>query len=370
MKRIFLYILITCLSVLTTAAKPSFRTSELARLAQTLAIDTDALPDGYSHPTVNSIRLTVHKTGQTTDHIGIYLFSEETRQTGKTPIFDFLERYFLQLKYPPQHKSMSNMTRDDLFTFLAGSLETVDDLLVTDDFGYSYDDHRYQATWQRNGNTLLSVAFPVEYELISGENKIEAEDNLQADISNTTVAVPSVRGNLQSVRGDLQSVRGDLQSPVKSDHYLSEHITNRLYLAEGELIASARHPIESCANMMLSLQAKGDYTVSITQLSYGFKKTTFEVPLRQWIAFCQDQGCKLFFGPEKLTDNGDVEGVVIAVNKAENYNHVLTVTIPSDLLDVGKGTIQARLYPYIPTHNVLNMFAAYKKSNPKTFVTK
>ena len=352
MKRIFLYILITCLSVLTTAAKPSFRTSELARLAQTLAIDTEALPDGYSHPTINGIRLTVHKNGQTTDHIGIYLFSEETRQTGKTPIFDFLERYFLQLKYPPQHKSMSNMTRDDLFTFLAGSLETVDDLLVTDDFGYSYDDHRYQATWQRNGNILLSVAFPVEYELISGENKIEAEDNLQADISKTTVAVPSDKPK------------------VKSDHYLSEHITNRIYLAEGELIASARHPIESCANMMLSLQAKGDYTVSITQLSYGFKKTTFEVPLRQWIAFCQNQGCKLFFGPEKLTDNGDVEGVVIAVNKAENYNHVLTVTIPSDFLDVGKGTIQARLYPYIPTHNVLNMFAAYKKSNPKTFVTK
>ena len=344
------------MAVLTTAAKPSFRTSELARLAQTLAIDTDMLPDGYSHPTANGIRLTVHKAGQTTDHIGIYLFSEKTRQAGKTPIFAFLERYFLQLKYPPQQKSMSNMTRDDQFTFLTGSLETVDDLLITDDFGYSYDNHRYQATWQRNGNILLSVSFPVEYELISGENKIEAEDNIMTDIKNTKVVIPSVQG--------------DLQSPVKSDHYLSEHITNRLYLAKGELIASVRHPIESCANMMLSLQAIGDYMVSITQLSYGFKKTTFEVPLRQWIAFCQNQGCELFFGPEKLTDNGNVEGIVIAVNSTENYNHVLTVKIPSDLLEEGKGTIQACLYPYIPTHNVLNMFAAYKKSNPKTFVTK
>ena len=71
-----------------------------------------------------------------------------------------------------------------------------------------------------------------------------------------------------------------------------------------------------------------------------------------------------------MSDHGAVGCVVMAVNTAENYNHVLTAEIPSDYLETKSGTVEARLYPYVPTHNVLNMFATYRKSNPKTFVSK
>lgn len=334
---------------LSASAKTTFRTAELGRLAQALALDVEALPEGYSHPVAKGLRLTVHQTAQTVDHIGLCLFSEEMRQMDHSPIFDFLERYFLQLKNPPQAK---NMIRDDQFKFLTGSLETVEKLLPTDGFSFNYDKHCYQATWSRQDSTLLVVSFPVEYELISGENKIEAEDNLPADIRTTKVVVPS-----------------DKPTP-KDEHYLSEDFTNRLYLSNDELVLSDRHPVESAANMMLSLQTAGDFTVQMTQLSYGFKKTVFEVPLKQWIAFCQKQGCELYFGLENLSDNSEVDGVVIAVNNAENYNHVLTFRIPSEVIESKSGTIEARLYPYVPTHNVLDMFAAYRKSNPKTFVSK
>lgn len=341
-----------CLVVLSASAKPSFRTAELERLAKVLALDTEALPDGYNHPTVKGIRLTVHQTEQTIDHIGLYLFPEEMRQTGKSPIFDFLERYFLQLKYPPQAKSMTNMICDDQFKFLTGSLETVDAILLTDGFSYSYDNHSYQATWSRDNQPLLSVSFPVEYELISGENKIEAEDNLPSDIRSTKVVIPTGKPF------------------ARKDHYLSKDITNRLYLSKGELVLSERHPLESAANMMLSLQTGGEFNISITQLSYGFKRTVFEVPLKQWIAFCEEHGCELYFGIEDMTEHSGVDGVVMAVNTSENYNHVLTVRIPSEVLEAKSGTIEARLYPYVPTHNVLTMFANYRKSNPKTFVSK
>ena len=351
MNRNILYI-IMCLVALSASAKTSFRTAELGRLAQVLALDTEILPEGYSHPMAKGLRLTVHQTEQTVDHIGLYLFNEELRSMGKSPIFDFLERYFLQLKYPPQSKSMSNMIRDDQFKFLDGALSSVDNILLTDGFSYNYDNHCYVATWNRKDSTLLSVSFPVEYELISGENKIEAEDNLPSDIKNTKVEIPTGKPS------------------VKKDHYLSKDFTNRLYLSKGELVLSEKHPLESAANMMLSLQTEGNFNINITQLSYGFKKTTFEVPLKQWIAFCQDHGCELYFGVEKLTNKNEVECVVMAVNEAENYNHVLTATISSDILEPKSGTIEARLYPYVPMHNVLTMFASYRKSNPKTFVSK
>ena len=352
MKRNIIYIIMCLVSILQMSAKSTFRTAEIERLAKEFALDIESMPDGFSHPVANGVRLTVHQTEQTIDHIGLYLFSEEIRQMGKSPVFDFLERYFLQLKYPSRIKSVQNMMRDDQFRFLIGSLETVDQLLLTDGFSFNYDNHHYQATWNRKDSTLLSVSFPVEYELISGENKIEAEENLFSDIKGTKVVIPT-------------------EKPIiKKDHYLSNDITNRLYLSKGKLVASPNHPAESAANMMLSLQTEGDYLINITQLSYGFKKTVFQVPLKQWMAFCQFHGCKLYFGVEKIAEDGSVDYVVMAVNTAENYNHVLTVHIPSEIIEAKSGKIDARLYPYVPTHNVLNLFASYRKSNPKTFVSK
>lgn len=350
MKRLILYIIIGMV-VLTASAQTQFRTSELKRLVTTLNVAVAALPEGYSHPVANGLLLTTHVKEQTLDHIGLQLFSDELRVAGNSPVFDFLERYFLQLKYPPVVKTASNMIRDDQFRFLIGNMATIDQLHTTDDFAFSNDNNRYTATWSRQGRVLLSVSFPVEYELISGENKIEAEDNLLSDIKSTVITRVA-------------------DSPTQADSYINGCFSNRLYFNKGSLIVSGLHPAETSANIMLSTNTKGRYDIRMTQISYGFQKKMFQVPLRQWIAFCKNSGCQLYFGIENISSQGEVSAVVIAVNQAENYNHVLTVSIPSQVIVQHQGTIEARLYPYIPTHNVLNMFANYRKSNPKTLVSR
>ena len=351
MKRAILYIVICLVAVLTSAAQTQYRTSELKRLVTVLNLDVSMLPNGYSHTEANGLTLTTHLTGNTLDHIGIRLFNDELRAAANSPIFDFLERYFLQLKYPPQVKTAYNMIRDDQFRFLIGNMSVVSQLQLTDDFSYSNDNNRYLATWSRRGQTLLSVSFPVEYELISGENKIEAEENLLTDIR---------RASVTQMRDDA----------LLSDSYINECFSNRLYFQRGSLVMSSRHPAETAANLMLSTNTRGRYDISITQISYGFQKKVFQVPLRQWISFCRNNGCQLYFGVEQVAANGTVDAVVLAVNEAENYNHVLTVSIPSETIARRQGVIEARLYPYVPTHNVLNMFANYRKSNPKTFVSR
>ena len=339
------------MAVLTTVAQTQFRTSELKRLASVLAIDTGQLPEGYSHPVANGSQLTIHLDKQTIDHIGLQLFSPEMRKASPSPIFDFLERYFLQLKYPPTVKSAANMLRDDQFRFLQGNLPAIDKIQTTDDFTFSNDNLCYIATWTRQGRVLLSVSFPVEYELISGENKIEAEENLLSDIQKT-------------------QVKRQKEDFHRNDNYINECFSNRLYLQSGKLISSSLHPAETLANLMLSTQARGQYDIKVTQISYGFQKKVFQVSLRQWIAFCQDNGCQLYFGIEKMGEQGEMSAVVLAVNQAENYDHVLTIDTNTDVLDAKKGVIEAHLYPYVPTHNVLNMFADYRKSNPKTIVSR
>lgn len=339
------------MTAMSAMAQSKFRTTELRRLATVLTLDVNQLPEGYSHPKAHGYNLTVHQDQQTIDHIGLYLFSDKLRASAQSPIFDFLERYFLQLKYPPTVKTSANMIRDDNFRFIQGSMATIDGLRLTDDFSFSNDNHRYIATWQRDGRILLSVSFPVEYELISGENKIEAEENLLADIQNTIVG---------HRKDDTR----------RNDTYINKSFSNRLYYQQGHLILDSKHPAESLANLMLSTNTPGEYTIQMTQVSYGFKKKVFQVPLRQWIAFCQNNGCQLYFGIDDIKANGEISAVVIAVNEIENYNHVLTLTLSSKAIDARQGLIEARLFPYVPTHNVLNMFANYRKSNPKNVVRK
>lgn len=348
MKYVILYMVMCLASIAPASAQPAFRTAELERLAVTLALDVAPLPEGYSHPEAKGIRLTVHKTAGNVDHIGRQLFSDELRSQSRMPVLDFLERYFLQLKYPPKVKTANMMVRDDEFFFVTGSLATVDRILPSDDFSYDYDQHHYRATWNRNGRAILSVFFPVEFELISGENKIEAENNLMTDVQQTPIPT-----------------RVEQQRLVDGATYLSKDFSNRLYRANGSLVISKRHPVESAANMMLSLEAAKDYSINITQICYGFKKTVFSAPLQQWIAFCRNHGCELYFGVEHISDDGNVEAVVLAVNEQENYNHVLTVNVPSQVIDQRKGAVEARLYPYVPVHNMADLFAAYRKSTPK-----
>lgn len=347
MKQRLIYIIIGMAFILSASGQITYRTAELKRLASVLSIDDKALKDGYNLLTANNRQVVVIVRNNAVSHIGWQLFSKDIREVDNTPVIDFLERYFLQLNYPPKDMTARQMQSDDEFKFLKGSLNTVSDILPTDAFGFSYDKRNYVATWNRNGQPILSVSFPVEYELISGENKIEAENNLMADIKNTS----------------LNGVKAKTASNV---HYINDKFSNRLYKKKGELLFSDRHPAETVSNMLLSMDAKGDYDIKVTQLSYGFRKLVFNVPLRQWIAFCQNNGCQLYVGIEDINVDGDVSAVVIAVNEAENYNHVLTVTVPSEAIQAQKGSLEARLYPYVPTHNVLSLFATYKKSNPKT----
>ena len=343
MKRL-VYMLILCCAVgLTSSARTVYRTAELERLASVLRLEGALLAEGYSHPMAGGITLTVHCQGGVVDHLGCQLFSDELRTAVHSPVLNFLERYFLQLRFPPQAKTASTMMRDDDVHLLVGSTAVISQLTPSDHFSFSYDQRRCEATWSRGGRTLLKVLFPVEHQLISGENKIEAENNLKDDVLRTSFVGLT-----------------DQTTLLDDATYLSKSFSNRIYKVAGRPIVSMRHPAESAANILLSMQAAKGIGIAITQSNYGFKKSVFTVPLQQWIAFCRNSACELFFGVRDISPDGDVEATVLAVNEQMNYNHVLSVTIPAQVIRQRQGTVEARLYPYVPTHNIAGMLAAYQ----------
>lgn len=360
--------IILFLCLLSVKAEPSYRSAEIKRLVSALQLNADSLQEGWNTFALNDRQVKLLYTGGQVSFVGYDLFSDELKAVARTPIMNFLERYFLQLDYPWAERPINRMQREDRFKFETGSLATVATVRGDDAFSYVCEHNRYVATWTRDGQPILSVSFPAEHELISGENKLEAEANIEADILDA-----QIRRNTPVNDSTLSPTIQQDYFIKKGGTYLNKLLTSDLYFHRKDssytLISDISHPLESAANMMLSTESLSPCNMKIKQIMYGYKKKNYEVPLNKWIAYCQNNGCELFYGVESFNQKG-IKALVIAVNMAENYNHVLFVDIPLSVIGTEGGTIDAQLETFIPMHNVKNLFAKnFKTSNkqPKIY---
>ena len=90
---------------------------------------------------------------------------------------------------------------------------------------------------------------------------------------------------------------------------------------------------------------------------YGFKTDTIRVPLKQWISYCQQTGCKAYFGIIDLKAKGDAVCLLIMHNTNLGYNHIMKVTFPMALLEKRKGNVPVKLNSYVNYTRIENLFA-------------
>lgn len=363
--RAVVLVFLLCCAEFATAV--TFRSQELKALAGRAGISTTGLSEGYNFMQVGGRRVYVRVLGGRIDNIGYDIFSDMLRRDGTQRVLtDFLERYFLLLNYPPADHTVKHMLRDDRFKFVHGSMATVATLHPGDGFGYSTDDKIYVATWTRSGQELLTVTFPMEYQLLLGVSKSEAEDGFEYELTRQQlrewqVAEPDVATLTPSAQPFYYTHEGGwyLRKNISSSTYYCRKSDQRY-----RLVNDVSHPAETAANMMLSGDVSGDYQMDVTQILYGFKNKQFSVPLRQWIAHCEATGCTLYFGIESV-DYDEVCASVFAVNEHEYYNHVMSVVIPLSVIDNRQGTIKARLHTYVPMHNALMLTRNHKIERAK-----
>ena len=357
--------LLICLCLFSLCAKSSvrYRTAELKRLSEALQVQADSIHEGVNVIYVGNRLVRIQKNDGMVSFMGYILFSDEMKAMAHTPILNFLERYFLQLDYPQTDRPQNKMLREDRVKFEVGSPEKVATLQKDCSFSYSFEHNRYIATWSHDGQPVLSVSFPANHELISGENKIDSENYVEEDIRASQPG-PSIPVNKELLTSTIQ--KNYFIKPGGT--YLKKQLTSDLYYQQTDsifsLIFNESHPLESAANMMLSSDNPLSFNLKIKQVMYGYKKKFFDAPLRNWIAYCQNNGCELYFGVESL-DQEMIRVSVIAVNDAEKYNHVLFVMIPLKAISQGFGDIEAQLETFIPMQNVTNLFEKYKKDNNK-----
>ena len=113
--------------------------------------------------------------------------------------------------------------------------------------------------------------------------------------------------------------------------------------------------METMANLVTGVEPENSFVLDVKLIKYGFQKEQFQIPLRRWIAFCLQTGCKPYFGAERQEDN-QIVGELLMHNKELGYCHVMKLTFDSSIFGKKIGTIQARLNSYVRISNIKSLF--------------
>lgn len=291
-------------------------------------------------------------------HLGVKLFEPELKQLAGKELCDFVERYLLE-ELSTESPEELERKRFDNGVSQSGSLEAVigkKELLFSIN---SPQTGQYELCWDTpEGGRLFTIMLPANWELISGQNKIEQENNLRNDLAKHPIDVKLPRVPKLS-RLEKTTAKGIWI--LKRGHYMIPAMASALYYREAdsesgfELLIDREHTAESLINLLSVSALAKEYNVEITQQKYGFKKETYTINLGRLVSYCLDCGCEPYIGIEQ-SDEREVVATLLMVNRRWGYNHILQVFIQRNQIGKPGEVIKAKLNAFTPTHNLETLY--------------
>ncbi len=333
-----------------------------------LRLSLDSLKDSeyYSKFFYKGLPVTVIVKGNTIEHIGYSIFTEQQRHAINSPIVNFLERYSLELDIPTRKEvTEKRRMQEDGVVFDVGDFNVLKTVKDNPNLGITIqtlNDRKYTVTWMDSVNSLCSVTFPIDFELLNGTDMIENTRRLKECLLKDSMYA---RDTVCVAMDRLEKMWNMNYYVQQGDAYYFDNLnSNRYYkldsLGKIEPIFCKQFPFESVANLFTATDIPNDYVLQIRMQKYGLKKEQITVPLHQWINLCKKTGCKPFLGFIKKTgDNLDCE--LIMRNVPNGYSHVMRFTFDTSMIEARHGFIPARLNCYIPTSRISKMFKELDK---------
>lgn len=283
---------------------------------------------------------------------GLKLFSPEMHDAASYPhqvVMDFLERYFGKDLPALKHTTIEHKMADDKVYFRKGNLQDLHHVTDTMPFSISLLDNYYEVKWE----PTVTIVFPAQYDLLLGMQKNEALDKLKDVI----LAAPNYNVK-KAVPVDLRLLDDGIWQS-KTEHFELESLNDALYYnkvrEDYQPVFDPAHLDYSAANLFQGLIADVDYRMYVEQSIYGMKTINYTLSLQQWLNYCAQLGMKIFFAVEEQREDG-LLAMVIAQSKELGFNHLLSVVIPDKFINDKDAVLKVRLSPYIPTHNVKDLY--------------
>lgn len=285
----------------------------------------------------------------------LQLFSPDVYKVAthqQTVVMRFLDRYFHMLM--DEDKSMvPTRMKDDKVYFRQGTLDNLYAVSDTMPFSMALVDRHYEVSWAKDGAPFVSLAFPAQYDLLFGMNQEEAQHCLRDSI----ISAPFV-SLLPALPDSLRLTEGNIWSSIPASFEL-ESLNNATYYYRTDtgLVAvfEPQYLAYSAANLFHGLLTDRDYRMHIEQSVYGLRTISYMITLRQWLNYCAYWNMEVFFAIEEEREDG-LLCLLIARNREFSFNHLLSIVIPDKFVCDSQAVLKTRLTPYIPTHNVKNIY--------------
>lgn len=341
-------------------AAPTFHTPRLQKIAERIGMhlpDTlkaDALMDSVAVMNGKDIHVRTNGFGDV-EHIGYNLFPTELRELKRnSPVFDFLERYLLEIDLRLDGKSPALRKEVDNVTEVKGNLQMLKKLTPKSDVKFEIDvieRKMYRVTCEF-GDNKVRVTFPCINNLLVGVNMIELEEIFRRDVQRM---LPISGDAIITDWSDATITRSKDGLIVEGGMYFSKMIRGDIYLVEKAgiktLLCDSGKVSRSISNIMLTGIYEKIIPLKLAIDRYGGKRDTIEITLQQIIAYCKAEGCKLYFGIKTITDD-ELTGAFFAYNERLSYDHMLSVRFPLAILKGEDAVIEGKVYTYIPLHYV------------------
>lgn len=291
-----------------------------------------------------------------------HIIPQEIRQNKDYALAcSFIEHYVDMVKSKDCKQDSLRRIREDGFKYLSGNDNSI--LLISKDcdFSISHSDSEYTVQWSKNDKPEVIVSFPANIELLTFSNKIDLEERMINRLREKSRA-DGVKELPKSDISELQKIDYSDLYYSGGGFFISPQLCNRLIFAPNPesdnecslLIDSAKYPLETLSNMMMSGYTPNPLPMSISLSRYGYRIKDIEIDFSTFCNLLSEEGCTPYWGIDKY-DGQMVDGVYLWINRAGGYAHVLTVKIPITAIQTSQ-EIEARMHCYIRLDNVKNLF--------------
>lgn len=341
------------------AQQGAFQTKLLQSLAKNISfVPSDTASAGvYDAGTALGMPLTAeYDNRHTVTHLGFRLFSLDMKRLYACDVYNFLERYMLELYCWKATTPLQQKLKDDKVVFTQGTIADIKKIKESSLVSIQRVENKYyEVTWVNDGQSFLSIAFPIQFELLLGMPQVEIEQKMYEMITGAPAyeenSLPQMEQMTDSLYRSVPSMHYELES-VNTCSYYYKHADGAYSLVLDTLnqnlsATNIFHVLTSCANPIV-----------VTQSLYGFKSREYIITLQQWLRYCHEAELTIYTAIEEEYDDG-YKVLLVAESTDMGYNHLLSVIVPKGFLQKPTALLKAKLNAFIPTHNVKNLYQQY-----------
>jgi len=313
------------------------------------------------------------------NHLGISLFSSETKELLNFPVCNFIERMMLELIVEQSAENFDRKLDRLKLTLMKNGLsfgepgftsisEVLDDIQQPARFSLLKEDDVFAAVWNYNQDDRFVFTFPASRELIVGTDKKESDELLNRTLFGSgrlCIEKNSASDGIIIREADLTFNQEKNIYTRKGDEFLIPVINSNTYYQKTEdtfeLLFSHDFPAESFTNLIMKNMANMNHKLHVTHRMYGNFSPDFDISLHEFLCFFQDD--YNFYAAAAFPDSKRMKLTAILRNRDYNFIHLLLITAPVDNIFSEDATLTAELYSNIPQQSIRSLLREINNNN-------